>query len=196
MVWYWVKGNSVEDTHLLRHNIDWSWIIFGLTSKPWPLNCAICRCSSCEGRKSSWEETLPGLVAIWVTQDCRHESRERERAGQKRKIVTNLCSLSAERSSFSFRAFVFFSYLQPSRTHRQHCPLPCPRAAAGRLPHTAPCTPPSAAVFDSRTLSMTLLLATSQRRPRTEQQNHTGPGFDKTQRENNIVLLKKKMLLD
>lgn len=45
----------------------------------------MCRCSSCVGRKSSWAEILPGRVATWVTHDCRHESRERDRAGQKTK---------------------------------------------------------------------------------------------------------------
>lgn len=156
-------------------------IIFG--SKPWPLNCAICRCSSCEGRKSSWAEILPGLVATWVTQDCRHASSERDRARQKTKIVKTgtFCTFSwfkEEKSSFSVVVFFFNFYLQPSRTRRQHCPLPCPQVAVGRPPHTAPCTPLSAAMFHSHTLSTSLLSAPSQRTPRTELQNHTGPGFD------------------
>ena len=165
-----------------------------LTSEPWPLNCAICRCSSCEGRKSSWAEILPGLVATSITQDCRHVSSERERAGQK-ETEWLLCSISAKRSSFSWSVLFLFFYLQPSHKRRQHCPLPCHRAAVERLPHIAPCTHLSAAEFDSHMLSTSLLLAPSQKRPRTELQNHTGPEFDSEQRQNNIVRLNIKMLL-
>lgn len=78
-----------------------------LNSEPWPLNCAMCRCSSCVGRKSSWDESLPGLVATWVTQDCRHESSERDRAGWKR----NAESLASSQSLFwqsGFLCSVFF----------------------------------------------------------------------------------------
>lgn len=91
--------------------------------------------------------------------------------------------------------FVFVFYLQPFHKRRQQCPLPCHRAAVERLPHIAPCTHLSAAEFDSHMLSTSLLLAPSQKRPRTEPQNHTGPEFDSEQRQNNIVSLNIKMLL-
>lgn len=159
-----------------------------LNSEPWPLNCAMCRCSSCVGRKSSWDESLPGLVATWVTQDCRHESSERDRAGWKR----NAESLASSQSLFwqsgflcSVFFYIFILYLQPSRTHHHYFPLPCPLAAFGGSPRTAPCTRPSATVSYSHKLSISLMPAPSQRRPRSEQQNHTAPGFGDTQREEN-----------
>lgn len=90
----------------------------------------------------------------------------------------------------SFWYFVFFGskeryqdcrcflYLRPSQTRRRRRSLPCLRVAAGTPPRTAPCTPPSAATFHSRTLSTALRLVPSQRSPRTGRQNRTGPGCD------------------
>lgn len=81
--WMWCDHEALRNWRM--HCFIKNEIIFSLTSKHQPLNCAMCRCSSCVGRKSSWAEILPGRVATWVTQDCWHESSERERARWKRK---------------------------------------------------------------------------------------------------------------
>lgn len=141
-----------------------------------PLNCAICRCSSCVGRKSSWEEILPGLVATWVTQYCRHASSERDRATKNRKKgLFGSLFFSLKNTYQDCRCFL---YLRLSQTRRRRCSLPCLLVAAGTPPRTAPCTPPSAATFHSHTLSTSLRLAPSQRSPHTGPQNRTGPGCD------------------
>lgn len=164
---------------MIKGSLVFSW-------KTRPLNCAMCRCSSCVGRKSSWAEILSGRVATWVTQDWRHASRDRERAEKFRKIriilyqntqnksSTKNCTLPISSQSVS-QTFFSFSYLQPSHRHRQQCPRRGPQAAAARRPHTAPCTPPSAAESRSHKLSTCLPPASSQRRLRAGEQRRTGP---------------------
>lgn len=113
----------------------------------------------------------------------------------ERNRVISLFYFCREAKLLVICVLLLFFYLQPSHKHRQQCPLPCHRAAVGRPPHIAPCTHLSAAEFDSHTLSTSLPPAPSQKRPRTELQNHTGSKFESEQRQNNIVRLNIKMLL-
>lgn len=102
------------------------------------------------------------------------QGTEQQRREEKR--VLGLCCGFLRQVVFVF--FLSFFYLLPSQTRRSRCPPPCPRAAAGTPPHTAPCTRPSAAGSRSRTPSTCRRPAPSWKTPRPGLRSRTGPAFE------------------